>query len=345
MMSLNMEPGTPARVEANADAGNTAAAGDRQQLLARMEALNMIDNITVGKTIAKLRQNKNMTQQQLAAALNVSHQAVSKWETGAALPDVQTLMALTRLFGITMEQLLNGEVPEDRVEAAKPASPFDEPIQNIGNFVNNIVNGIFRPEKKDPDGAPEAGEAGAEATEPDGEDADGACDAEANAAPEAVEAFDVQRLLQMAPFMSKEAVDEIVLENKEKLSAGDIARFAPYVSQECLEKLIHDSEEQINWDTLRRVAPFLKRETVDQLAKTAAQNGDFVKRCPTINTEEIGRTVQDVSQKIGAGVEKAIRKAAKLGSDVAEGVSSAINGIVDSAREKQQRADALRRAA
>ena len=81
----------------------------------------MIDNIAVGKTIARLRQNKNMTQQQLAAALSVSHQAVSKWETGAALPDVQTLMALTRLFGITMEQLLDGEVPEDRVEPPRPA--------------------------------------------------------------------------------------------------------------------------------------------------------------------------------------------------------------------------------
>ena len=62
----------------------------------------MIDNIAVGKTIARMRQNKNMTQQQLAAALNVSHQAVSKWETGAALPDIQTLMNLTRLFGVTM---------------------------------------------------------------------------------------------------------------------------------------------------------------------------------------------------------------------------------------------------
>ena len=63
----------------------------------------MIDNRTVGKTIAALRQAKGMTQQQLAAAMNVSHQAVSKWENGAALPDIQTLVELTRLFGITLE--------------------------------------------------------------------------------------------------------------------------------------------------------------------------------------------------------------------------------------------------
>ena len=105
----------------------------------------MIDNRAVGKTIATLRQNRNMTQQQLAATLNVSHQAVSKWENGAALPDVQTLMDLTRLFGITMEQLLSGEVPQDRLNNR---SPLEEPIQNIGSFFNNIVNGIFTPAKK-----------------------------------------------------------------------------------------------------------------------------------------------------------------------------------------------------
>lgn len=297
----------------------------------------MLDNIEVGKIIAKLRQNKGMTQQQLAAALNVSHQAVSKWETGAALPDVQTLMALTNLFGITVEQLLNGEVPEDRL-GPKPAS-FDESIQNIGNFFNNIVNDIFHPEKK----APEAG--------------DGAQDAEAQPAGDAPEAtddapeeegFDVQRLVQMAPFMSKAAVDAILLENKAKLSAADIAQLAPFVSPDCLVKLIQNSDSEINWDTLRRVAPFLKREAVDRLAKAAAKGGRFVKKAAEqsgINTDDLDKAIGDASQVIGTGVEKAIRKAAELGSDVCSGVSGAINDLVEGIKGDQARADALRRAA
>jgi len=306
----------------------------------------MIDNIAVGKTITKLRQNKNMTQQQLAAALSVSHQAVSKWETGAALPDVQTLVALTRLFGITIEQLLDGEVPEDRIEPPKPASPFEEPIQNIGNFVNNIVGSIFRPEKKDAgdDGATDAETSDADAQAPDA--AAGAETGEAEQAPE--ESFDAQTLLQMAPFMSKAAVDELLLENRDKLTAGDIARFAPFASQECLEKLIQNNSEQLDWDVLRRVAPFLKREMVDNLAKTAAKGGRCVRKAVSqtgINTDELGKTVQDMGQKIGAGVEKAFRKATKLGSDVVGEVSSAINGIVDGVKERQSRADALRKAA
>ena len=305
----------------------------------------MIDNIAVGKTIAGLRQNKNMTQQQLAAALNVSHQAVSKWETGAALPDVQTLMALTQLFGITVEQLLQGEVPADRMGAPKPASPFEEPIQNIGNFVNNIVTGIFRTDKKEAEES-DAEEEEAPRSEP-----------EFDAAPEQEEAqqgesqperFDARKLLQMAPFMSKSAVDALLLENKASLTAADIARFAPFVSQDCLEKLIRDSNAEISWDTLRSVAPFLKREMVDTLARAAAKGERFVRRAANqsgINTDDVGKAIGDVSQKIGSGMEKALRKAAKLGGDVAEGVTNAVNGLMDNMKNCQSRTEALRRAA
>ena len=83
-----------------------------------------------------------------------------------------------------------------------------------------------------------------------------------------------QNLLQMAPFMSKQALEEML--SGQKLSAADIARFAPFVSGECLEKLIADSESEINWDTLRRVAPFLKKEAVDALARMVAAGGEVV---------------------------------------------------------------------
>lgn len=280
----------------------------------------MIDNRAVGKTIAALRQSRNMTQQQLAAMLNVSHQAVSKWENGAALPDVQTLMDLTRFFGITVEQLFSGEIPEDRL-ASK--SPFEEPIRDIGNFFNNIVNGIFRPESGD-DGAEEA------KTQADGE------------------ALDLDRLIQMAPFMSRAAVEEMLLRHRGQLTAGDVARFAPYISRECLEALMGETEGDIDWDVLQKIAPFLKREVVDRLAKLVAEggraardavnNGDF-------SVENIDRAIGDVSQTIGKGVEKVVRTAAKIGGDVASGVTDAFNSFVEGARTREDRAQALRRAA
>ncbi len=314
----------------------------------------MIDNIAVGRTIARLRQSKNMTQQQLAAALSVSHQAVSKWETGAALPDVQTLIALTGLFGITVEQLLNCEVPEDRLDG-RSAPSFDESIQSIGSFVNNIVTGIFHPEKKGAD----VGEAQGEATEPEakasGDEAPQA-DPERAQDPEAPEEteepeqpeFDVKRLIQMAPFMSKAAVDALLLENNARLCAEDIAQLAPFVSQDCLTRLIQNSESEIGWETVRRVAPFLKREMVDKLARAAAEGERFVRKTAAqagINTDDVGKTFEDVSQKIGSGVGKAFRAVAKLGEDVCSELTNAVNGIGEGGKDNQSRADSLRRAA
>ena len=213
----------------------------------------MIDNRTVGKTIAGLRQAKGMTQQQLAAAMNVSHQAVSKWENGAALPDIQTMVELTQLFGITVEQLISGDVPEARMESAQtPPAPAQSAV---GSFVNGVINDIGNLFKSEPQNAP--------APE---EEEDGAQEAEVKTEkenPEKPENIDLQNLLQMAPFMSKQALEEML--SGQKLSAADIARFAPFVSGECLEKLIADSESEMNWDTLRRVAPFLKKEAVDAL--------------------------------------------------------------------------------
>ena len=60
-----------------------------------------INNKTIGETIARLRLERNMTQQQLSSVIGVSHQAVSKWENGAALPDLEALLKLSRLFGVS----------------------------------------------------------------------------------------------------------------------------------------------------------------------------------------------------------------------------------------------------
>ena len=92
----------------------------------------MIDNRIVGARIARLRQNRGLTQQQLAAIAGVSHQAVSKWESGAALPDIQTMLLLTRFFGVTVEQLL--ENSSDVQDApAEPKEQRDSPNQKEEN--------------------------------------------------------------------------------------------------------------------------------------------------------------------------------------------------------------------
>ena len=59
----------------------------------------------IGDKIRLLRKNKNMTQMQLAEALSVSPQSVSKWENHLSAPDISVLPVIARYFGITMDEL------------------------------------------------------------------------------------------------------------------------------------------------------------------------------------------------------------------------------------------------
>lgn len=59
----------------------------------------------IGDKIKLLRKNKNITQNQLAEALAVSSQSVSKWENHLSAPDISVLPAIARYFGITMDEL------------------------------------------------------------------------------------------------------------------------------------------------------------------------------------------------------------------------------------------------
>lgn len=63
----------------------------------------------IGKTIKKLREEKNMTQDNLAEKMNVTRQAVSNWETGKTSPDIDTLFKLSQIFDVSMEEIIYGE--------------------------------------------------------------------------------------------------------------------------------------------------------------------------------------------------------------------------------------------
>ena len=64
---------------------------------------------TVAKNIVRLRQASGMTQAELAAKLNYSDKAVSKWERGESLPDVAVLAQIADLFQVSMDWLVRGD--------------------------------------------------------------------------------------------------------------------------------------------------------------------------------------------------------------------------------------------
>lgn len=65
--------------------------------------------MNISQNIAELRKKKGITQEQLAQALNISPQAVSKWETNTSQPDIQTLPLIADFFGVSVDYLFYGQ--------------------------------------------------------------------------------------------------------------------------------------------------------------------------------------------------------------------------------------------
>ena len=71
-----------------------------------------MDQIKIGKFIAECRKKKSLTQVSLAEKLGITDRAVSKWERGLAMPDSSIMLELCNVLGITVNELLSGEVIE-----------------------------------------------------------------------------------------------------------------------------------------------------------------------------------------------------------------------------------------
>lgn len=65
--------------------------------------------MTFGEKLKKLRTDSNMTQEELAQALYVSRTAISKWESGRGLPNIESLKALAARFAVSVDELLSGD--------------------------------------------------------------------------------------------------------------------------------------------------------------------------------------------------------------------------------------------
>ena len=267
-----------------------------------------MDNRVAGRKISALRQARGLTQQQLAAMMSVSHQAVSKWESGLALPDISTMLELTRFFGITVEQLFEEENPLEETTAREASSEEN--------------NAAF-----EPDPAKE------------------------------VKNMNIQQLLQMAPFMSKAAVEEIALGIEEPISAQQFAKLAPFISAEALTRLVNKHRPRLSWETLRKIAPFMERDAVDALARAVASGEEYIEAeggSRTLNDigkafDSFGKDFSQAFDDFGRKAKKGVKKTIRFGKKVIDEVSSAINDLADDAQTeitapvRSEKALALRR--
>ncbi|MCL2773787.1 MAG: helix-turn-helix transcriptional regulator [Oscillospiraceae bacterium] len=84
-------------------------------------------NICINENIKKLRREKNITQEKLAEYLNVSIQAVSKWERNETLPDITMIIPIASYFNVSTDELLG-------VDAAKNEIKIQEYLKEISNL-------------------------------------------------------------------------------------------------------------------------------------------------------------------------------------------------------------------
>ena len=91
----------------------------------------MFNQIAFGERLKNYRKTKNFTQEELAAKINVSGQAVSKWEKGDCLPDVYNLKLLARLYRVSIDNLLDvgNEGTEKVIETIKIGGAVFEIIE------------------------------------------------------------------------------------------------------------------------------------------------------------------------------------------------------------------------
>jgi transcriptional regulator with XRE-family HTH domain len=75
-----------------------------------------MDQGKIGKFLATLRKEKNLTQEELAEKLNVARRTVSRWETGFNLPDMDILIEISDFYSVGLREILDGERRTDKME-------------------------------------------------------------------------------------------------------------------------------------------------------------------------------------------------------------------------------------
>ena len=73
-----------------------------------------MEQVAIGRFIAKKRKEQNLTQEQLAERLSVSNKTISKWETGKCMPDYTVIKSLCEELQVTVSELMDAEETEEK---------------------------------------------------------------------------------------------------------------------------------------------------------------------------------------------------------------------------------------
>ena len=110
-------------------------------------------NKLLSEKLYKLRKNSGLSQEQLAEQLNVSRQAISKWEQGTAVPESEKLISISNYFGVTVDYLLKEDTADTTNTTAEVMEEKNKMMAGIVICIAGVVSmviwgllSIFRPE-------------------------------------------------------------------------------------------------------------------------------------------------------------------------------------------------------
>ena len=103
--------------------------------------------MSIGQRIAQKRKEQGLSQEALGDQLGVSRQSIYKWESGSALPEVEKLIALSKLFGVSVGWLLG--VEEDAAPEAAPSGELTEAqLKMVEEIVDRYIAALPRPKPR-----------------------------------------------------------------------------------------------------------------------------------------------------------------------------------------------------
>ena len=96
----------------------------------------MAESVSLHSNLKKARKERNLSQNDVAAKLGISRQAISRWENGAAYPDIDNLTLLSEVYGISVDELLGTKAADSEEEPPKtPRQPESSP--SLKSFLSN----------------------------------------------------------------------------------------------------------------------------------------------------------------------------------------------------------------
>lgn len=213
----------------------------------------MLDMKKTGAYISNLRKEKDLTQVELADLLNVSHQAVSKWERGESVPDVGTLPGLAEILEVSIDSILKGSRVTHLesntfksegavVEEAAKNNPekITEMILNHELDIDSVIN--VAPILKS---------------------------STLNRITKGLKDFiDFRQIAELAPFLGRDTLTWLISVAEGRCRALDVVVMAPFLSSDILGELIErlPTEDGVNnFEFLVSIAPFASRSKLDSL--------------------------------------------------------------------------------